>query len=162
MLLCVFVMIQFLLDKYGIWKDDSYNVVEMIIYLELGILILIEDYYLLDDVFEEFEFEDYVGFQLYDLIFDLMEGIVMYIYVIIIEEVIVEDVSILIKIYRINIGNDKELVEVKVIKLFKFCCFKFIFDEYFGCYRSKEEVFDEIVNMLKQVWEFYVLEEERW
>lgn len=33
-----------------------YNVVEMDIYLELGIFILIEDYYLFNDVFEEFEF----------------------------------------------------------------------------------------------------------
>lgn len=161
MLLCAPAMIQSLLDKYGIRKDDSYNAVEMTIYPEPGTLIPIEDHHLLDDAFEVFEPEDYVGFQLHDPTLDLMEGTATYIYAIIIEEVTDEDVSILTKTYRINIGNDKEPVEVKATKLFKFCRLKSIFDEHSGCHRSKEEVFDEIANMLKQAWEPHVSEEER-
>lgn len=161
MLLCAPVMIQSLLDRYDIRQDDSYNAVEMTIYPEPGTLIPIEDHHLLDDTFEEFEPGDYVGFQLHDPTLDLMEGTATYIYAIIIEEVTDEDVSILTKTYRINIGNDKEPVEVKATKLFKFCRLKSIFDEHSGCHRSKEEVFDEIANMLKQAWEPHVSEEER-
>lgn len=68
-----------------------YNVVEMDIYLELGIFILIEDYYLFNDVFEEFEFWEYVGYELDDLSLYLNEGVVIYIYVVIIEEVMNKD-----------------------------------------------------------------------
>lgn len=56
MLRCFFSKIWFLLDILCIRQDDTYNVVEMDIYLELGIFILIEDYYLFNEVFVEFEF----------------------------------------------------------------------------------------------------------
>ena len=161
MLLCPPAMIQSLLDRSGIRKDDSYNAAEMTIYPEPGTLIPIEDHHLLDDAFEEFEPEDYVGFQLHDPSLDLMEGTATYIYAIIIEEVTDGDVSLLTKTYRINIGNDKEPVQVKATKLFKFCRLKAIFDEHSGCHRSKQEVFDEISNMLQQAWEPHVSEEER-
>ena len=161
MLQCAPAMIQSLLDRYGIRKDDSSNAVERTIYPEPGTLIPIEDHHLLDDAFEEFEPGDYVGFQLHDPSLDLMEGTATYIYAIIIEEVTDEDVSLLTKTYRINIGNDKEPVQVKATNLFKFCRLKAIFDEHSGCHRSKQEVFDEISNMLKQAWKPHVSEEER-
>ena len=161
MLQCAPTMIQSLLDRNDIRKDDSSNAVEMTIYPEPGTLIPIEDHHLLDDAFEEFEPEDYVGFQLHDPSLDLKEGTATFIYAIIIEEVTDEDVSLLTKTYRINIGNDKEPAEVKATKLFKFCRLKAIFDEHSGCHRSKQEVFDEISNMLKQAWEPHISEEER-
>ena len=161
MLLCAPGKIQSLLDRNGIRKDDSCNALEMTIYPEPGTLIPIEDHHLLDDAFEEFELEEYVGLQLHDPTLDLIEGTATYIYAIIIEEVTDENVSILTKTYRINIGNDKEPVTVKATRLFKFCRLKTIFDEHSGCHRSKQEVFDEIVNMLKEAWEPHVSEEER-
>ena len=161
MLLCPPAMIQSLLDRHDIRKDDSSNAVEMTLYPEPGTLIPIEDHHLLDDAFEEFEPGDYVGFQLHDPSLDLMDGTATYIYAIIVEEATDEDVDLLTKTYRINIGNDKEPVEVKATKLFKFCRLKAIFDEHSGCHRSKQEVFDEISNMLKQAWEPHVSEEER-
>ena len=161
MLQCPPAMIQSLLDRHGIRNDDSSNTVEMTVYPEPGTLIPIEDHHLLDDAFEEFEPGDYVGFQLHDPSLDLMDGTATYIYAIIIEEVADEDVNLLTKTYRIDIGNDKEPVEVKATKLFKFCRLNAIFDEHSGCLRSKQEVFDEISNMLKQAWEPHVSEEER-
>ncbi|XP_067047063.1 sacsin-like [Acropora muricata] len=161
MLLCPPAMIQSLLDRHDIRKDDSSNAVEMTLYPEPGTLIPIEDHHLLDDAFEEFEPGDYVGFQLHDPGLDLMDGTATYIYAIIVEEVTDEDVGLLTKTYRINIGNDKEPVEVKATKLFKFCRLKAIFDEHSGCHRSKQEVFDEISNILTQAWEPHVSEQER-
>ena len=161
MLLCPPAMIQSLLDRHDIRKDDSSNAVEMTLYPEPGTLIPIEDHHLLDDAFEEFEPGDYVGFQLHDPSLDLMDGTATYIYAIIVEEVTDEDVDLLTKTYRINIGNDKEPVEVKATKLFKFCRLKVIFDEHSGCHRSKQEVFDEISNIVTQAWEPHVSEQER-
>ena len=161
MLQCSPTMIQSLLDRHGIQKDDSSNAVEMTVYPEPGTLIPIEDHHLLDDAFEEFEPGDYVGFQLHDPSLDLMDGTATYIYAIIIEEVTDEDANLLTKTYRIDIGNDKEPVEVKATKLFKFCRLKAIFDELSGCHRSRQEVFDEISSLLKQAWEPHVSEEER-
>ena len=161
MLLCPPAMIQSLLDRHDIRKDDSSNAVEMTLYPEPGTLIPIEDHHLLDDAFEEFEPGDYVGFQLHDPSLDLMDGTATYIYAIIVEEVTDEDVDLLTKTYRISIGNDKEPVEVKATKLFKFCRLKVIFDEHSGCHRSKQEVFDEISNIVTQAWEPHVSEQER-
>ena len=110
MLLCPPERIQSLLDSYRIRKDDSSNVVEMTIYPEPGTLIPIENHHLLNDAFEEFEPGDYVGFQIHDPSLDRMEGTATYIYAIIIEQITDEDASRLTKVYRINIGNDKEPV----------------------------------------------------
>ena len=161
MLQCPPTMIQSLLDRHGIRKDDSSNAVEMTVYPEPGTLIPIKDHHLLDDAFEELEPGDYAGFQLHDPSLDLMDGTATYIYAIIIEEVTDEEVSLLTKTYIINIGNDKELVQVKATRLFKFCRLNAIFDEHSGCHRSKQEVFEEISNLLKQAWEPHVSEEER-
>ena len=161
MLLCPSEKIQSLLDAYRIRKDDSSNVVEMTIYPEPGTLIPIENHHLLNDAFEEFEPGDYVGFQLHDPSLDRMEGTATYIYAIIIEQITNEDASRLTKIYRINIGNDKEPVLVKATNLFKFCRLKTIFDVHSGCHRSKQEVFDEITTMLKEGWGSSVSKEDR-
>jgi len=161
MLQCPPAMIQSLLDTHRIRKDGSYNTEQMALYPEPGTLIPIEDHHLLDNAFEEFEPEEYVGFQLHDPSLNPIKGTATYIYAVIIEEVTDKDVSLLTKTYSINIGNDKELVKVKATKLFKFCRLKAIFDEHSGCLRSKEEVFDEISKMLGEAWESQVSEEER-
>ena len=57
-----------LLDRMGIRKDDSYVAVEMDIYPEPGTLIPIEDHHLLNDDFELFEPDEYVGCQLATLV----------------------------------------------------------------------------------------------
>lgn len=61
---------------------------EIYIFFKLGIFIFLEDYYLLNDVFEEFEFGEYVGYEFEDFILEFEEGVVIYIYVRIVEEVI--------------------------------------------------------------------------
>lgn len=53
MLCCFVVEICLMLDEMNIFKDDSYIVEEMSIFFELGIIILIEVYYLFKIVFEE-------------------------------------------------------------------------------------------------------------
>lgn len=116
----------------------------MDIFFDLGSFILVEDYYLLNDVFGDFEFGEYVGYQFYDLSFQLNKGVVMFIYVMIIEEVMVQDVGcnedwvlyFVIKVYLVNIGEEYELVEVIVVKLYKFCCFEEIFN---GKCRNRED-----------------------
>ena len=149
-----------LLNRMSIRKDDSScNAAETDIYPEPGTLIPIEDHHLLNDAFEEFEPGEYVGYQLDDPSLDLKHGVATYIYAMIIEEVVNEDAVGLTKKYKINIGHDKRPEVVSAVKLHKFHRPKEIFDEQTGCLRTKNEIFDEISNMLKEAWK--LPEEER-
>ena len=161
MLRCPSENISSLLDSLGIRKDDSYGTVKMNLYPQPGTLIPLQDHHLLNDAFEEFEPGEYVGFQLHDPSLELKEGSAVYIYAIIIEEVTTEDSSLLKKLYRIDIGPNETPALVNAADLYKFCRPEDIFDEKTGCHRNKQEVLDEISNMLKEAWELDLTEEER-
>ena len=153
MLRCSPAKIWSLLDRMGIRKDDSYSAADMEIYPEPGSLIPIEDHHLLNDAFEEFEPEEYVGYQLHDPSLVLNEGIATYIYAIIVKEVTNEDAGVLTKTYKINIGHGKESKVASAADLHKFHRLKEIFDQQRNCQRNRQEVFDEITAMLMDAWE---------
>ena len=139
-----------LLDRMRIRKDDSYTTADLDIYPEPGTLIPTEDHHLLNDAFEEFEPGEYVGYQLHDPSLVQREGMPIFIYAIIVEEINIEDTVILTKAYRINIGHDKETVEVSAAKLYKFHRLQDIFEEQD---EDMEEVLKEISDTLQNAWE---------
>ena len=139
-----------LLDRMGIRKDDSYVAAEMDIYPEPGTLIPIEDHHLLNDAFELFEPDEYVGCQLDDPGLHLNST---FIYAIIIDEVSNEDADLLTKKYKINIGHDKEPAVVKSNKLYKFHCLNDIFEQQLNCCQNRQEVLNEVTDLLKKSWE---------
>ena len=153
MLRCPPSKIWSLLDRMRIRKDDSYTSAAMDIYPEPGTLIPIEDHHLLNDVFEEFEPGEYVGYQLDDPSLDQGKGSATYIYAIVVEEVTNEDDSVLKKVYRINIGHDKRPVVVSAANLQKFHRLRDIFDYQEEFHRNREEVFEEITDILEKAWE---------
>ena len=159
MLRCSPANIWSLLDRMGIRKDDSYNASEVDIFPEPGTLIPIEDHHLLNDAFEEFEPEEYVGYQIDDPILDLRDGVATYIYARMIEAVITESGARLTKKYKVSIAHDKDPEEVSTVKLHKFYRPKEIFDDQTGSGRLKDEILEEISEMLEEAWE--LSEEER-
>ena len=138
-----------LLDRMRVRKDDSYTTANLDIYPEPGTLIPTEDHHLLNDAFDEFEPGEYVGYQLHDPSLVQREGTPIYIYAIIVEEINSEDTVILTKAYRINIGHDKEPVEVSAAKLYKFHRLQEIFEEQD---EDMEEVLKEISDNLQNAW----------
>ena len=150
MLRCPLSSIWPLLDRRRVRKDDSYTTADLDIYPEPGSLIPTEDHHLLKDAFEEFEPGEYVGYQLHDPSLVQREGTPIYMYAIIVEEINSEDTVILTKAYRINIGHDKEPVEVSAAKLYKFHRLQEIFDEQD---EDMEEVLKEISDTLQNAWE---------
>ena len=159
MLRCPPTSIWSLLDKMGIRKDDSYGAAQMKIYPEPGTYIPVEDQHLLNDAFEEFEPGEYVGYQLHDPSLQQEEGTAIYIYAIVIEEVSNTDAGMLLKLYKIDIGHDKEPVVVSAARLHKFHRLEEIFDEQEGLHEDIEEVCKEISATLELAWE--LPEEER-
>ena len=161
MLRCPPEDISSLLDSLDIRKDDSYSIVEMNLYPQLGNLIPVKDHHLLNDAFEEFEPGESVGFQLHDPSLELKEGSAVYIYAIIVEEVATEESSFLKKLYRIDIGPSETPGLFNVAFLYKQNRLADIFDEKKGSQINKQEVLDEISNMLKQAWDLDLTETER-
>ena len=160
MLLCPPSSIWSLLDKMGISKDDSYGAAQMKIYPQPGTYIPVEDQHLLNDAFEEIEPGEYVGYQLNDPSLQEEEGTTIYIYAIVTEkEASNAAAEMLLKSYRIDIGHDKEPVEVKAARLHKFHRLEEIFDEQEELHEDIEEVCKEISATLELAWE--LLEEER-
>ena len=159
MLRCPPTSIWSLLDKMGIRKDDSYGAAQMKIYPEPGTYIPVEDQHLLNDAFEEFEPGEYVGYQLHDPSLQQEDGTAIYIYAIVIEEVSNKDAGMLLKLYKIDIGHDKEPVVVSAARLHKFHRLEEIFDEQEGLHKDIEEVCKEISAALELAWE--LPEEER-
>ena len=159
MLRCPPSSIWSLLDKMGIRKDDSYGAAQMKIYPEPGTYIPVEDQHLLNDAFEEFEPGEYVGYQLRDPSLQQEEGTAIYIYAIVIEEVSNTDAGMLLKLYKIDIGHDKEPVVVSAARLHKFHRLEDIFDEQEGLHKDIDQVCKEISATLELAWE--LPEEER-
>ena len=160
MLLCPPSSIWSLLDRMGISKDDSYGAAQMKIYPQPGTYIPVEDQHLLNDAFEEIEPGEYVGYQLNDPSLQEEEDTAIYIYAIVTEkEASNTDAEMLLKSYRIDIGHDKEPVEVKAARLHKFHRLEEIFDEQEELHEDMEEVCKEISATLELAWE--LLEEER-
>ena len=159
MLRCPPSSIWSLLDKMGIRKDDSYGSAQMKIYPEPGTYIPVEDQHLLNDAFEEFEPGEYVGYQLHDPSLQQEEGTAIYIYAIVIEEVSNTDAGMLLKLYKIDIGHDKEPVVVSAARLHKFHRLEDIFDEQEGLHKDIDQVCKEISATLELAWE--LPEEER-
>ena len=92
----------------------------MKIYPEPGTYVPVEDQHLLNNAFEEFEPGEYVGYQLHDPSLQQEEGTAIYIYAIVIEEVSNTDAGVLLKLYKIDIGHDKEPVVVSAARLHRF------------------------------------------
>ena len=159
MLRCPPSSIWSLLDEMGIRKDDSHGAAQMKIYPEPGTYIPVEDQHLLNDAFEEFEPGEYVGYQLHDPSLQQEEGTAIYIYAIVIEEVSNTNAGMLQKLYKIDIGHDKEPVVVSAARLHKFHRLEEIFDEQEGLHKDIEEVCKEISATLELAWE--LPEEER-
>ena len=159
MLRCPPSSIWSLLDRMGIRKDDSYGSAQMKIYPEPGTYIPVEDQHLLNDAFEEFEPGEYVGYQLHDPSLQQEEGTAIYIYAIVIEEVSNTDAGMLLKLYKIDIGHDKEPVVVSAARLHKFHRLEDIFDEQEGLHKDIDQVCKEISATLELAWE--LPEEER-
>lgn len=154
MLRCPLSKIWSLLDTLCIRQDDTYNAAEMDIYPEPGTFIPIEDHHLLNDAFEEFEPQEYVGYQLDDPSLHLKEGVATYIYALIIDEVTNKDsVQLPTKMYRINIGRDKEPVVVAA-DLYKFHRVKEISDQHTPRLgnENRQVVFNKISYLLEDAW----------
>ena len=156
MLRCPLSNIWSLLDKTGIQQDDRYKIAEMDISLEPGTYIPIDEHHLLNEAFVEFIPGDFVGYQLHDPSLQLEEGVATYIYAEIIEEldVIDLDFSFFTKMYLINIGNDKEPVEVNSAFLYKLHRIQEISHQAIEVprYSNREKVFDEISEILENAW----------
>ena len=153
MLRCPPSSIWSLLDEMGIRKDDSHGAAQMKIYPEPGTYIPVEDQHLLNDAFEEFEPGEYVGYQLHDPSLQQEEGTAIYIYAIVIEEVSNTNAGMLQKLYKIDIGHDKEPVVVSAARLHKFHRLEDIFDEQEGLHEDIDEVCKEISTTLELAWE---------
>ena len=154
MLRCPLNEIWSLLDTMHIRQDDTYNAAEMDIYPEPGTFIPIEDHHLLNDAFEEFEPQEYVGYELDDPSLHLNEGVATYIYAVIIEEVMNKDsVQLPTKMYRINIGHNKEAVVVAA-DLYKFHRVKEISDQHTprSGNENRQVVFNKISYLLEDAW----------
>jgi len=156
MLRCPLSNIWSLLDKTGIRQDDRYKIAEMDISLEPGTYIPIDEHHLLNEAFVEFTPGDFVGYQLHDPSLQLEEGVATYIYAEIIKELDVIDLDFiyLTKMYLINIGNDKEPIEVSSAFLYKLHRIQEISQQAIEVPRhsNREEVFDEISKILEDAW----------
>lgn len=155
-----------LLDNMGVRQDDSYRPAEEEIFPPPGSFIPIEDHHLLNDAFEEFEPGEYVGYELDDPSLQRQEGNATYIYAVIIDVMANEDFSPLSKRYKINIGDDQEIV-VDAADLYKFHRLNAATSSAIVLSdqrrepprnRIRQEVFDEISDLLEDAWK---LPEER-
>ena len=120
MLRCHPGSISALLDSMEIRPDDSYDAEGRDVFPLPGTFIPISDHQLLNLAFESFMPGEYVGYELEDQSMELMEGDSTFIYAVIIEEVSTGNESLLAKVYKINIGDDKEPKDVSATDLYKF------------------------------------------
>ena len=119
MLKCPLGAIRSHLDNLSVRPDDSFSAEELEILPPPGSFIPQEDHHRLNDDFQEFEPDDYVGYELHDPSLVREEGDATYIYAVIIEEVSSECNNRLTRRYRINIGNGQEKI-VDATDLYKF------------------------------------------
>jgi len=157
MLRCPLSDIWLLLDRRRIRRDDTYDGIEVGIYAEPGGFIPVDEHHLLNDAFLEFEPGEYVGYQLHDPSLQLEEGVATYIYAVIIKEVEVideEDAIHLTKMYQINIGYEREPIDVNAVVLYKFHRVQDISEREKDRprNRNRELIFGEISEQLEDAW----------
>ena len=169
MLQCAPNEIWSLLDKSDIRQDDTCSLDGMDIFPDPGSFIPVEDHHLLNDAFGDFEPGEYVGYQLHDPSLQLNRGVATFIYAVIIEEVMAQDVGcnedwvlhLVTKVYSVNIGHDHEPVEVTAAKLYKFCRFEEISNAQRRNREDREEVLLQISTILENAWKCDLSEGER-
>ena len=169
MLQCAPNEIWSLLDKSDIRQDDTCSLDGMDIFPDPGSFIPVEDHHLLNDAFGGFEPGEYVGYQLHDPSLQLDRGVATFIYAVIIEEVMAQDVGcnedwvlhLVTKVYSVNIGHDHEPVEVTAAKLYKFCRFEEISNAQRRNREDREEVLLQISTILENAWKCDLSEGER-
>ena len=169
MLQCAPNKIWSLLDRSGIRQDDTCSVEGMDIFPDPGSFIPVEDHHLLNDAFGDFEPGEYVGYQLHDPSLQLDRGVATFIYAVIIEEVMAQDVScnedwvlhLVTKVYSVNIGEEHEPVEVTAAKLYKFCRFEEISNAQRRNREDRKEVLLQVTTILENAWKCDLLEGER-
>ncbi|CAH3127511.1 unnamed protein product [Pocillopora meandrina] len=169
MLQCAPNEIWSLLDKSDIRQDDTCSLDGMDIFPDPGSFIPVEDHHLLNDAFGDFEPGEYVGYQLHDPSLQLDRGVATFIYAVIIEEVMAQDVGcnedwvlhLVTKVYSVNIGHDHEPVEVTAAKLYKFCRFEEISNAQRRNREDGEEVLLQISTILENAWKCDLSEGER-
>ena len=169
MLQCAPNEIWSLLDKSDIRQDDTCSLDGMDIFPDPGSFIPVEDHHLLNDAFGDFEPGEYVGYQLHDPSLQLNRGVATFIYAVIIEEVMAQDVGcnedwvlhLVTKVYSVNIGDDHEPVEVTAAKLYKFCRFEEISNAQRRNREDREEVLLQISTILENAWKCDLSEGER-
>ena len=169
MLQCAPNEIWSLLDKSDIRQDDTCSLDGMDIFPDPGSFIPVEDHHLLNDAFGDFEPGEYVGYQLHDPSLQLDRGVATFIYAVIIEEVMAQDVGcnedwvlhLVTKVYSVNIGHDHEPVEVTAAKLYKFCRFEEISNAQRRNREDQEEVLLQISTILENAWKCDLSEGER-
>ena len=169
MLQCAPNEIWSLLDKSDIRQDDTCSLDGMDIFPDPGSFIPVEDHHLLNDAFGDFEPGEYVGYQLHDPSLQLDRGVATFIYAVIVEEVMAQDVGcnedwvlhLVTKVYSVNIGHDHEPVEVTAAKLYKFCRFEEISNAQRRNREDREEVLLQISTILENAWKCDLSEGER-
>ena len=158
-----------LLNRSGIRQEDTCSVEDMDIFPDPGSFIPVEDHHLLNDAFGDFEPGEYVGYQLHDPSLQLNKGVATFIYAMIIEEVMAQDVGcnedwvlhLVTKVYSVNIGEEHEPVEVTAAKLYKFCRFEEISNGKRRNREDREEVLLQVSTILKNAWKCDLPEGER-
>ena len=108
------------LDMMKIHQDDSYDGEKGPILPQPGSYIPIAEQHLLNASFSYFKPGEYVGYEVDDPSLQLKDGDATYIYAVIIEEVSNPNTSLITKLYKINIGNDKPPKIVPATELYKF------------------------------------------
>ena len=169
MLQCAPNEIWSLLDKSDIRQDDTCSLDGTDIFPDPGSFIPVEDHHLLNDAFGDFEPGEYVGYQLHDPSLQLDRGVATFIYAVIIEKLMAQDVGcnedwvlrLVTKVYSVNIGHDHEPVEVTAAKLYKFCRFEEISNAQRRNREDREEVLLQISTILENAWKCDLSEGER-
>ena len=155
------------LDRMKIRQDDSYDARKGNFFPLPGSFIPIAEHHLLNPALKSFKPGEYVGYELEDPSLQLEEGDATFIYAVIIEEVSSDDASIFAKLYKINIGHDKEPEVVHATELYKFFRPEEILSnavvpsdrhENFQSSTAKQAIFAEISRTLEDAWQ---LDEDR-
>ena len=111
-----------LLDTMKVREDDTCDAGRRDLFPQPGSFIPITEHHLLNPAFNNFEPGEYVGYELEDPSMELEEGYnaTLFIYAVIIKEISTGDVSLLERLYEINIGDDKEPTKAQATDLYKF------------------------------------------
>ena len=157
-----------LLDCRKVRSDASGCAAEVGIFPNLGTFIPLDCHHLFNDALEEFDPDEYVGYELEDPTLHDEEGIPTYIYARIVKEVTDQGRPLVAKRYRIDVGGSRE-IEVDAADLYKFHSLEAptsseIVVSHNHLQRSaqnpiqrprsrnKQEVFDEISDHLEEAW----------